>query len=477
MASISSTGLGSGLDVTSIVSSLMSVERQPLTKMQSAASDLQTKLSAYGKVQSYVSTLRDAANKLSKSATWGTTTSTSADTSVVTASSNSTSAVAGTYSVSVSALATSQAVASGSFSDKTATLGSGSLSIELGSWSADQSSFSAKSGSSPVSVSVVATDTLADIRDKINKADAGVKATLVTDTTGTRLVMRSVDTGVENGFRITAADDDLNNTNSSGLSALAFDPSASVTSMTRTQAAGNAQAQINGLSVTSASNTLSDVVEGVSLKLNKVSTTPVDVSVATDTDTLKTAITDFAKAYNDLATYLTNQTKYDPTTKASATFQGDSAMNSLRSGLRALGTSSSGSSSTLQRLTSMGLDPQADGTLKTDSSKLTAALGNVSELKKLFVTSGSSIGMGEKLRSWGDKLLDIDGSVTARQASLQKQVSANSKQQDQFGLRMTSVEARMKAQYTALDTTMSKISGLSNYVTQQLTAIANTKSA
>lgn len=476
MATISSAGLGSGLDVTSIVSSLMAIEKQPLTKLQTAASKIETKLSAYGKVQSYASALRDAAAKLAKSSTWGSTTSTSSDATVVSASSNSTTAQSGAYSISVSALAANQAVASTAFTDKTATVGSGSLSIQLGSWNAGSTAFTPKSGSSAVNVTIAATDTLSDIRDKVNNAGAGVTATIVTDASGARLVMRSKETGEENGFRIQATDDDGTHANASGLSSLAYDPAGGTTAMSRTQAAANAQATVNGLSVTSATNTLTDAVEGVTLKLNKVSASPVEVAVATDTSTLKTAVTDFAKAYNDLANYLTSQTKYDSASKTGATFQGDSAMNALRSGLRALGTGNAGTSSTLTRLAAIGLDPQADGSLKTDSAKLDAAVANVDELKKMFVSSGTTDGMGIKFRQWADNLLGVDGAVTSRQTSLQGQKSANTKAQDRFNERLTTIEARLNKQYSALDTTMSKMNGLSSYVSAQLTALSNSSS-
>jgi len=224
--------------------------------------------------------------------------------------------------------------------------------------------------------------------------------------------------------------------------------------------------------VNAASNTLTDVVDGVSIKLNKITTDPVDVSVAADTDTLKTAVTDFAKAYNDLASFLTAQTKYDASTKKGAIFQGDSSVNSVRTALRTLGTSSGGTSTALTRLADVGLDIQADGTIKTDSTKLTAALTKPDDLRKLFAGTGTAGGLGATMRQWGDDLLSVDGALSTRQASLQTQSTANAAKQTKFSERMTTVEARMRAQYTALDAQMSKISATSNYVTQQMAAWA-----
>jgi flagellar hook-associated protein 2 len=459
MSTISSTGIGSGLDVTSIITQLMAVERKPLTKMQTDASTLQSKVSAYGKMQSYVSAFRDAASKLSKPATWGAVLATSSDATAV--------SVRGSHSIQVSKLATSQTVSSAAFASKTTALGSsGTLSIQLGAWGSG-TAFTNKSGSSAVDVTVAATDTLADVRDKINAQNAGVQASILTDASGSRLVMRSTDSGAENGFKVTASD--------ASLAGLAFDDPASESSTgvkKLTLAAGDALATVNGLSVKSASNTLTDVIDGVSIKLSKVTTDPVDVSVASDTDSLKTAVTDFAKAYNDLASFLTSQTKYDASTKKGAIFQGDSAVNSVRSALRSLGSSSGGTSTALTRLSDVGLDIQADGSIKTGSTKLATALTKPDELRKLFADTGATSGLASAMRSWGDAQLSVDGALSTRQTSLQTQVSANSDKQAKFESRMTTVEARLRAQYSALDTQMSKINTTSNYITQQMTAWA-----
>ncbi|MEX8517204.1 MAG: flagellar filament capping protein FliD [Leptothrix sp. (in: b-proteobacteria)] len=481
MASISSAGIGSGLDVNSIVTQLMGIERQPLTNMQTAASKLQDRLSSYGKIQSYVSSLRDAADKLSQPTSWGQTTAASGDTSVL-AATTSDGSVAGSYGVTVQQLASSQTLASSSFGSNSATVGSGSLHIDLGSWNADQSGFTPSTTASPsggVDVTISSTDTLSEVRDKINAAGAGVNASIVNDTSGARLVLQSSSTGAGQAFRITASDADGNNGDAAGLSALAYDPSAGVSRLNRTQAGVNAQATINGLAVSSASNTLSDVIQGVSIKLSKVSSTPVDLTIAQDSTSIKKSVNDFANAYNSLDKYLTDQTSYDASTKTSGPLQGDSAVNALRAQIRNIVTDTFGGSGAFKRLSEIGLDPQANGTLTVNASKLDAAMSNSADVKTLFSASDSSSvasqqGFATRLRQWGDTLLGIDGAITTRSGSLQRQIDANTKQQDSFQLRMTTVEQRMRAQYTALDTEMSKLNSLSSYVTQQLAAINKT---
>lgn len=471
MATISSAGIGSGLDVTSIISKLMAAESQPLTQIKADATKIQSKISAYGKIQSYVSALQDAAQTLADPAAWSKTTAGSADEKVFTATS-STGAAAGSYAVQVNTLAQGQTLFSTPFASATATVGSGTLSIETGQWNSDASSFTAKSGGTAVDVAIAATDTLEDVRNKINAAGAGVTASIVTDATGSKLVMRSSSTGVENGFRVAVADDD-GTQDGSGLSSLAYDPSAGVSEMTRAQAAANAEAVIDGITVSSASNKIDGAISGVTLQLTGTSTSAVGLTLAHDTTTMQTDVEAFVKAYNDLSSYLTTQTKYDESSKSGGPLQGDSGTNSLRSAMRTLITSVSGTSSSFSQLFEIGIDTNQDGTLKTDSAKLKAALASPDEMKKLFSRNAAGTaddGIGEKLQTWSDALLSFDGSVTTRSQSLQKQLDANTKKQDDFNDRLTRIQAQLEKQYSDLDTRMSSLNQLSTYVTQQVTA-------
>ncbi|MFM2066755.1 MAG: hypothetical protein RLZZ584_1664 [Pseudomonadota bacterium] len=476
MASISSAGIGSGLDVNSIVTQLMAIEKQPLTQMQSAADKLNDRLSSYGKIQSYVSSLRDAASRLTSPANWAQTSATSADTSVVTASTGS-AATAGAYSIAVQHLASSQALASGKFADSATAVGTGMLHIELGAWATDPSGFTARVPAGAVDVVIDSgSNTLSGIRDKINAAHGGVTASIVTDATGSRLVLRSSSTGAENGFRITATDDDGNAADAAGLSALAYDPENGIGSMTLNQSAANAEATVNGLAVSSRSNTFDNVIDNLTFKVGKLSAAPVEVTVASDTAAIKKLVTDFASSYNDLAKYMGDQTAYDANTKVSGTLQGDSAVNGLRAQMRAIVSDTLGGTGAgaFTRLAQIGLDPQINGTLKVDGSKLDNALGKLPDLKSMFMAfdagTPSNNGFAARLRSWGDGLLGVQGAVTTRSESLRRQLDSNSKQQDSFNNRMTSVEARMRAQYSALDTAMAKTTALQTYVTQQIAA-------
>ena len=471
---ISSAGIGSGLDVNSIITQLMNVEKLPLQNLQAAASTMQTQLSAFGQVQSLVSALHDAMAPLLSSSSYSLTTSSSSDPTSVSVGSSAT-ATAGSYAVSVSSLAASQVAvsASGQFADTSATVGSGTLTLRLGSWNADKSSFSPATGSSDASISISSSDSLAGIRDKINAANAGVTASIVTDANGARLALQSTSTGAANGFRLTVADDDGNSADAAGLSRLAFDPAGGAAQMTLTQSAANAQATVNGISVSSASNQLSDVVQGMSFSLNKLTTTPISISVTRNTDTLKTMVSSVVSAYNALAQTLTQATAYNPTTKQSALLQGNSTAQGIQNQMRNLVSSRGLASSVFSTLSGIGVEYQKDGTLKVNDTKLSAAVGNLSELQKALTrndgTGANTNGFITRLSAWTDTLLSATGTIPTQTHSIQARIDANSKDQDRMNTKLTLVEQRMRAQYTALDSTMSNANALSKYVTQQIT--------
>jgi flagellar hook-associated protein 2 len=472
---ISSAGIGSGLDVSSIVSSLMAVEKLPLTKLQTTASTMQTKLSAFGQMQSLVSAFRDAAAALYKADSYSVTSSSSSDPLSVNAGST-TKAVPGTYAVSVSALSSTQSTvsAAGQFSGETGVVGTGSITLTLGTWSAGQTAFTVKPGSSAIVIPIGASEnTLAGIRDKINAADAGVSATVVTDSTGSRLALQSSSTGAANGFRVSVSDDDTNNTDNLGLSRLAFDPPAGAGQMTLTQSAADTQASINGIAVTTPSNTLTDVVGGISFSLGKVTTTPVTVTVSRNTDAVKAQLTSFVSAYNALTGFLAGATQYDAGTKRAALLQGDATTTGLQNQLRQAIGQPGTASPAFGTLSDIGIEFQKDGTLKLNDTKVTAALKRLPELTKAMtnVDTATSVnnGFAKKIAAWADGLLGNDGALTGKTKSIQSQITANQKDQDKFNDRLAAIESRIRAQYSALDKTMSEANALSKYVTQQIT--------
>jgi flagellar hook-associated protein 2 len=475
MASITSLGVGSGLDAESIISKLVQLEGRPLQMLQKQESGLKTQLSSFGRIQSLFSDLQNAASGLASVTLWNQTKATSSDTSAVTAASSS-GATAGSYQVSVSQLATGQTATSGAFASSSSTLNEGTLTIELGTWtgSPTPTGFTAKSGSSPVNIAIGAGETsLATIRDKINAANAGVTATIINDASGARLSVRSNDTGAENAFRITATETVDDGNPNTGLSALGYD--ATVASpMTRNQAAVNAQATINGISISSASNTLGNVADGLSLTLLKTTTSAATVTVAADTDAVRDGIKNFVTAFNALAGYIHDQTRYDEASKTGGPLQGNSAAVGLQRQLRAVLNQVSSASSTFTTLADVGIAMKADGTLETKSSRLDAAVGNLTELRKVLSAdtgTDASSGFMVRYRNLASTVLGVDGSVTTANSSLNTRIQALDKRQDEMQRRLDATEARLRAQYQALDKQIGNLNGLNSYVTAQLAAL------
>ena len=474
VGSITSTGIGSGLDVATILSKLMAVEQRPLTLLQNQANGLNTRLSNVGKMQGYFSALRDKSNALTGTTLWGSTIATSADTAAVKVS-TSTGAVAGNYAVNVSRLAVGQTATGTALASSAATLSEGTLTIELGSYGSGDpaADFSAKSGSSAVAITIGAGETsLASIRDKINAAGAGVSATLVSDASGTRLSLRSKETGAENAFRVSVAETTGDGDPATGLSALAYDATVAASPMSRSTSAANASLTINGIAVTSASNTLSNVVDGLTLTLLRTTTGDVDVGVADDTASVKAAVTDFVSAFNTLASFIRTQTAYNADNKSGGALQGDSATLALQNQLRGVLNEGSSASSTWSRLSDIGLGLKSDGTLETNETKLSNALGNLPELKKLLATDGASAGESGFVRRFkrlADAALGNDGVFESRSAGIRASVSRNGKSQEAMQERLNQTEARLRAQYSALDTKMATLTNLSSYMTQQIT--------
>lgn len=476
MATISSPGLGSGLDVTSIVTKLVAIERQPIEALQTKAKSIESELSAFGLLQSYSGNLRDIADKLAQASFWTGNTATSSDSSMtVTAAATATG---GSYTVEVSQLAAAQNLASKGYTDSNSVIGGGTLRVQLGSWNNDSTVFTANAEKLPVDIVIDAGSTMDTVKDKINAANAGVTASIVRDASGAKLVVRSLTTGVANAVQITATDDDGNNTDANGLSALAYDPPSGTGRMTQTLAAKNTLATVNGLAVTSSTTKFDNVIDGVTLTVGKVTTSPSTVNVAMDTATLKKAVSDFAKTYSDMASYIATQTKYDATTKKAGALQGDRSTLTIQNTLKSMILGTSAASSTFARLNDIGVEMQKDGTLKVNDAKLSAALASKpAEVAKLFSNNppGYSEGQGFAVRAkaLATAMTSSDGSITTHTKSLRDAITRNATDQQKLEERVAITQARLNKQYTNLDTLMSSISGQNSSLTQSLAALAN----
>lgn len=477
MATLSSLGVGAGFDTESIVTKLVALEKAPAQKIQSENNKLNTKLSTWGRIQGAFATLRDASAALNRDSFWRATSVTSSDPSSV-AVTTSPGAPAGAYSVSVSALASSQFVSSAAFNSSPSNAwsgGDGNIRITFGTFGSEPGpppavTFAAKAAAAEVNIAIGPGDnTLEKIRDRINSANAGVTASLVSDAAGTRLVMRGP-SGESNAFTISVTEG-----TTPGLSALAYDPRTGATSnMTRNQTAGNAQANINGISISSESNSLSNVLDGLSLQLNKVTSSAVDVTVRQDQASIRSGVESFQKAYNDLVGLIRVQTLYDESSKTAGPLQGDSTATGLLRQLRGLVGSSSTASGVFNRLSAVGFDIRTDGTLAINSGKLSQSMDNLPELQKLFSadsTDPNAQGMARRFQALASQIVGADGVISSRQEGLRATIKRNGDKIERLEDRVALVEARLRKQYTALDNSMGNLNALQSYVTQQLSLL------
>ena len=489
MATISSLGIGSGLDANGIITKLVDLEKQPLKALQSKAASIQARISSFGQIQSQFSSLNDVLQRIASPAVWSGTNAGSSNASAATITATST-APAASFSLDVDVLAKAQSVSSMAITPGSA-VGAGTLTLQLGSWNTAGATptFTGATGSNPLQITVSATDTLNDVASKINAANGGnpgVTATVFNDGTNDHLLLKSTTTGAVNGFRIQAADADGNNTDNAGLSRLAFDPNVSpafgmASAGQPIQYGVDAQARINGLAVTSPTNTLGSNLPGVTINLLTTTTTnfgtanevraPISMSVSKDTSVAVKNVQSFVTAYNALGQTLSDLTKYDPASKTGGPFQGDASVVGLQNMLRNMVSSVGTSGSVYQRLSDVGVSVQRDGSLAIDSVKLGAAANNGSQLQTLFTNSSTpqTSGFAVRFGSFTRNALNTAGLVTNEAGALQRQLDANGKDQAAVNQRVANVQAQLTKQYSALDAKMGSLSALNSYVSQQVT--------
>ena len=194
---ITAAGAGSNLDVNSIVSQLMAIEQHPLTLLSQREADYQAKLSAYGALKGAFSSFQTAMQGLSDPAQFQSVKATVADESILTAAGDGTGkAVPGSYSVEVQQLAQQQKLSSVGFSTPATVVGSGTLTIQFGTYESGSNTFTVNGSKSAQTITIdPSNNTLSGVRDAINSANAGVSATIINDGAGNRLVVTAKDSG------------------------------------------------------------------------------------------------------------------------------------------------------------------------------------------------------------------------------------------------------------------------------------------
>ena len=470
--SIISGSTGSTADVNALVTALVNAKVAGQTsQIANKTTADNTQVTALGTLKSVMSLLQASLSALSDGTTLSAFTATG-DGKGITAKGTS-GAVAGSYSVQVSNIATSQSITSGAFG-ATDTLGTGTMTISVGG----------KNMSIPVTSS---NNTLAGIASAINSASGnpGVTAAIVNGTDGAHLVLRSASTGVSNGINVaisgTASGDSLNNlavtsgtvpapANSTETAGNYTGSVTSVTSGSWTQsvAGQNANFSIAGTPGTSASNTITTALSGVSMTLDSTSVgTTQTLTVAPDTTGQATAITAFVTAYNNYMSTVQSLTSFDSTQAKGSqggALLGDSMMNTIRNTLSSALSAGVGTGASAVNLASIGITLQPDGTLKTDTDALNSALTNDPEtVANLF---NSKTGVGATLNNSLTTFLQTGGIMDTRSTALTADLKSLTDQQTALTAYAAQLTTSYNAQFTALNTLMSQSTSNANYLTQ-----------
>ncbi|MEQ1529780.1 MAG: flagellar filament capping protein FliD [Methylococcales bacterium] len=454
MTITTSVGVGSGIDINTMVSQLVAAEGKPakdaIARQESAA---QSRLSGIGTLKSALSTFQTAVRQLNDGSLFETHKVSSTDDSVLTATAG-VGSVAGSHAITVTQLAKAQkSTATTEFSGLSEVVGTGALTFTMGN-------------NSTFSVTVDSTNnTLAGIRDAINNADdnKGITASIINvnstanpGTTISKLVFTAKDSGAANGFSIDAGGD-------ANLSRLATSTEGNFT----TSAATDAMITIDGETATRSTNEMTDVIQGVTLNLKKLGEVNFDVSL--DQDSISKSITDFVSAYNSLNSITKSLGKYGGT-GATATgnglLLGNSTLRMISSQIRqnTTGTVTSANSS-YNSLAMIGISIDKDGLMTTDKAALKKALtANLSSVNDVFTSSN---GVASRLGTKLTEFLSSGGPLDSQTTSLNNQLKSLSDRKIAVQERLDSLQKTMQKQFIAMDVAVGKFAATGAYLTKQ----------
>lgn len=457
MATITSLGVGSGLDLTGLLDQLQEAERGKLAPITLQKKQQEAKISAYGQLQTSLDAFQDAVAKINDPKLYqslsakvrgeGITATTTAD------------ALPGSYRVEVSQLATSGTLASGRVDEKDQALdlqGAASLKLTFGS------------GDS-VDIAIAADSTLNEIRDAINaNKDAGVNATIINDGEGYRLALSSKETGVEASIDSFSFVDATN--------AVVTGPFSEATEAGSKRQGQDAALTVNGIAISSAKNQIEGAIQGVTLNLAELSiaegeTASSTVNIERDTLKQREAINGFVKAFNDLKGTVGKLTAFDSESGSAAVLLGDSAVRTIESRLRSALTSGveGGELSTLSQL---GITLQRDGTLKTDDAKLSDLVSNNPQaLSAFFAGEETKSGLAGKLETSIKQMLGSNGVIKGAISGAENQVKSLDTRYERMEKSIESTISRYRSQFSQLDVMVAQMNSMSSYLTQQFDAL------
>ncbi len=439
------------LDVPSLVSQLMSIERKPIDKLNAKVTDIQARISSFGTLSSLVSSLQTSLDSLKTALkSYGATPS---DASLFSATASSTAA-AGSYTINISRLAQAQNLVAAGQTSQTISIPSVPSTVTF------------TIGGNPMDVTIAAGASLQNIRDTINGANLGVTASIINDGSGTpyRLVLTANKSGVANAISsitVQAGGDTALN------DLLAFNPTTNppaATTMSESAPAQDARLTVNGIAITSATNTIRDAIQGVTLTLKAETTSPATLTVARDTSAVESAVAKFVESYNALASQLKSRSAYATSGSAGGTLAGDATVRQMMDQLRNIFMTSA-TGGTYSYLAQIGISTQADGTLKIDSSKLKSALdSDFAGVDQLF---NSATGFATRLSDWAAKATRAGGLISQRTDGLNSSIKGYNEQITKLEQRMTVLQKQYTITYSNLNMMLSRMNDTSSYLTSQ----------
>jgi flagellar hook-associated protein 2 len=459
-STITSTGIGSGLDIGGIVSSLTTAfgaaQTNQLTNQQNK---LDAHVSAYGSFTSALDTLKLSLTPLLTPSTLAGFDASVGDKTIASAT-TSASAVAGSFTLEVDNLATSAKLTSGPIVGTNTAVGTGTLTITTGGAS--------------VAINIDSSNnTLAGIAAQINSApnNPGVTASIITGSDGQRLVLSGTATGAGNGITVTQSGGD------GGLAALVYDPANGITKLTDTQNAANANFKINGFAASSASNLVSDALTGVTINLLAPTAAGVTttLNVTPDTSTAQANIDKFVTALTGVLNSIQTLTGYDPSTNTAGPLNGNATLQSFQNQLqKILGQVVQGGSGGARSLADIGISAQADGTYAVDDTKLANALSaNLSSIGNLL---GGANGILTQLGGLVDGYIKPGGLLATINTGLQTSLSNVADQQRSLAAQLATYSATLTAQYNAMDAAVAKLKQTQTFLNAEFNPTANAAS-
>jgi flagellar hook-associated protein 2 len=461
-ALITSTGIGSGLNISAIVSSLTtafgSAQTNQLTNQQNT---LNAQVSAYGTFSSALATLQATLTTLEDPTQLAGFDATIADKTIASATTSS-DAVAGQYSLEVQNIAAAATLTSKPVASPTAIVGTGTLTIAVGGAS--------------TSINIDSSEnSLAGIASAINSAanNPGVTASIITTTDGSRLVLAGTATGAANAITVTQSGGD------GGLSSLVYDPADSVTNLTQTQAAADAHFTLNGFPATSSNNVVSGAITGVTLTLLLASAvgTPTALSISPDTTAAQTSIGTFVTALNGVLTSIQSLTGYDPTTQTAGPLNGNATLESFQNQLENIlnTVTTGGVAGGVKSLTDLGISADADGNYDTNTTTLGNALS--SNLASIGNLLGGTNGIATQLNTLINGYTKSGGLLATINQGLQTSLKNVSRQQAALNAELVTYSATLTQEYNAMDTAVAKLKLTQTYLTAEFNPTSATSSS